>query len=161
MEVEVVRSAKRRKTVQASMVDGRLRVLLPAGLNTAEEEHWVAEMRRRVERRQRSEDIDLGERAEVLARRYDLPRPRSIRWVDNQQQRWGSCTPVEGSIRISSRLVGCPDWVLDAVVVHELAHLAVADHSPAFHDLANRYPRQERATGYLMAKGLDPEADEW
>jgi len=159
MEVEVVRSAKRRKTVQASVVAGRLRVLIPARMSAAEEAHWVQEMRRRIERRERSEGIDLEERAAQVARGYDLPRPASIRWVDNQRQRWGSCTPADRSIRISNRLTDVPDWVLDAVLVHELAHLVVSDHSPAFHALVNRYPKQERATGYLMALGLSADAD--
>ena len=161
LEVEVVRSARRRKTVQASVVDGRIRVLLPARMTKAEERHWVEVMRQRLERQLRPPEIDLAARADALAARYDLPRPSSIRWVDNQQQRWGSCTPQDGTIRISSRLQGFPGWVVDAVVVHELAHLVEANHSPAFHALADRFPRQERATGFLIAKGLaDPDLEE-
>jgi predicted metal-dependent hydrolase len=81
--------------------------------------------------------------------------------VDNQRQRWGSCTPQDGTIRISSRVQGYPGWVVDAVIVHELAHLVEANHSPAFHALADRFPRQERATGFLIAKGLaDPDLEE-
>lgn len=157
MEVDVIRSARRRKTVQASVVDGRLRVLIPARMSATEEAHWVQEMRRRIERTERSAGVDLSERSATLATRYDLPKPASIRWVDNQRQRWGSCTPSDGSIRISRRLAGVPGWVLDAVIIHELAHLVVSDHSPAFFALVSRYPKQERATGYLIALGLDPD----
>jgi len=161
LEVEVVRSARRRKTVQASVVDGRIRVLLPARMSKAEERHWVEVMRQRLERQLRPPEVDLTARANALAARYDLPRPSSIRWVDNQQQRWGSCTPQDGTIRISSRVQSFPGWVVDAVVVHELAHLVEANHSPAFHALADRFPRQERATGFLIAKGLaDPDLEE-
>jgi predicted metal-dependent hydrolase len=161
LDVEVIRSPRRRKTVEASVVDGRIRLLVPARMSAKEERHWVEVMRRRLEKQLRPPAVDLPARAAELARRYDLPRPTSIRWVDNQHQRWGSCTPADGTIRISSRLDGFPGWVVDAVIVHELAHLAVPNHSPAFHALADRYPRMERAAGFLLAKGLaDPdEAD--
>jgi predicted metal-dependent hydrolase len=161
LPVEVVRSARRRKTVQASVVDGRIRVLIPSRMTAAEERHWVEVMRARLEKQLRPPEIDLAARATTLAGRYRLPRPASIRWVDNQEHRWGSCTPADRTIRISSRMQGYPTWVLDAVIVHELAHLVEANHSPAFHELADRYPRQERATGFLIAKGLaDPDLED-
>ena len=161
LDVEVVRSPRRRKTVEASVVDGRIRLLIPARMSAKEERHWIEVMRRRLQKQLRPPTVDLPARAAELAGRYDLPTPTSIRWVDNQEQRWGSCTPADGSIRISSRLDGFPRWVVDAVIVHELAHLAVPNHSPAFHALADRYPRMERAAGYLIAKGLaDPDLEE-
>jgi predicted metal-dependent hydrolase len=109
-------------------------------------------MVRRLERSSRTGGIDLSERAAELADRYELPRPSTIRWVDNQQLRWGSCTPVDGSVRISSKLVTEPGWVLDYVIVHELAHLVVPGHGRDFWDLVDRYPRAERARGWLMAR---------
>jgi predicted metal-dependent hydrolase len=54
-------------------------------------------------------------------------------------------------IRISSRAAALPSWVLDYLLVHELAHLEVAGHGPHFWRLVNRYPLTERARGYLMA----------
>jgi predicted metal-dependent hydrolase len=155
MTVEVVRSKRRRKTIQAHEVGGVLRVCIPASLTKAEEEHWVAEMVRRMERRSTTADIDLTERAEQLATRYDLPRPAVIRWVDNQEWRWGSCTPADGSVRISTRLGAEPSWVLDYVIVHELAHLAVPYHDAKFWAVVNRYPKTERARGFLMARSRD------
>jgi predicted metal-dependent hydrolase len=159
VKVEVVRSARRRKTVQAREVGGVLRVSIPAGMTVADEERWVAEMVRRMERRAATEGVDLPARADSLRRRYGLPRPRAIRWVDNQEWRWGSCTPSDGTIRISSRLVKEPGWVLDYVIVHELAHLRVAHHNERFWELVRRYPRAERAHGFLMARGLDASVD--
>ena len=132
-----------------------LRVSIPATMTKADEDRWVGEMVRRFERRASTDTIDLEERARALAARYDLPEPGSIRWVDNQHSRWGSCTIVDRTIRISSRLAGWPGWVLDYVVVHELAHLVVPDHGPAFHALVDRYPRAERARGFLIAKGME------
>jgi predicted metal-dependent hydrolase len=156
VRVEVIRSARRRKTVQAREVDGVLRVSVPAGLAARDEQRWVAEMVRRMERRTAGGTIDLAARAEALAQRYDLPRPAAIRWVDNQRWRWGSCTPSDRTIRISSRLAGEPGWVLDYVIVHELAHLRAPGHDGRFWSLVERYPRTERARGFLMARGLEP-----
>ena len=155
MKVEVIRSARRRKTVQARTINGVLRVSIPATMTRVEEERWVTEMVRRIERRQATDGIDLERRAAELAGRHRLPAPDSIRWVTNQERRWGSCTPSDRTIRISSRLVGEPAWVLDYVIVHELAHLRIRGHGQDFWDLVNRYPKAERARGFLMARGLE------
>lgn len=155
MKVEVIRSHRRRKTIQAREVGGVLRISIPATLSKSEEAEWVAEMTRRMERRTAATSIDLEQRAGVLASRYGLREPASIRWVDNQQWRWGSCTPSQGSIRISSRLAKEPVWVLDYVLVHELAHLSYAGHGPRFWSLVERYPLTERARGFLIARGLE------
>jgi predicted metal-dependent hydrolase len=159
LKVEVVRSARRRKTIQAREINGVLRVSIPATMTEADEAQWVAEMLRRVERRTATRLVDLDRRAETLAARYGLPPPTVIRWSDNQEWRWGSCTPAEGSIRISSRLIGEPAWVLDYVIVHELAHLVVARHNHRFWALVNRYQLAERARGFLMARGASADTD--
>jgi predicted metal-dependent hydrolase len=156
VNVEVIRSPRRRKTVQARRVNGVVRVTIPATMTMAEEERWVAEMVRRLERSAGAANVDLEDRAADLADRYDFPRPASIRWVDNQELRWGSCTPVDGSIRISSKLMREPGWVLDYVIVHELAHLVVPGHGQRFWALVDRYPRAERARGWLMARAAGP-----
>jgi predicted metal-dependent hydrolase len=155
VNVEVVRSARRRKTVQAWEVGDVLRVSIPARMSRAEEEHWVREMVRRFDRRRSPERVDLRARVAALARRYELPHPRSVEWSDRQRSLWGSCTPDDRSIRVSSRLAREPGWVLDYVLVHELAHLAEPSHGPEFWALVSRYPRAERARGWLMAKGAD------
>jgi predicted metal-dependent hydrolase len=156
MLIEVVRSTKRRKTISAHQVtDDLLRVSIPASLSKAEEQHWVDEMRRRFEKAARADKVDLASRAVDLAEQHGFPRPRSVRWVDNQTTRWGSCTPADGTIRLSSRMNGFPRWVIDAVLVHELAHLLEEGHTTRFDALCARYPLTERATGYLLAKGFD------
>jgi predicted metal-dependent hydrolase len=158
-KVEVVRSRRRRKTVSARQVGDVVRVSVPATMTRAEEERWVTEMVRRINRRQHAAAVDLEERARVLARRFALAVPKSTRWVDNQLQRWGSCTPSDGTVRISSRLASEPPWVLDYVIVHELAHLQVSGHSKAFWDIVARYPLAERARGFLIARGGDGSED--
>ena len=153
--VEVRRSAKRRRTVSAyRQDDGSVVVLVPARLSRAEERRWVTTMLERLDkqdRRRRPSDDKLLERALLLSREHleGRARPSSVRWVDNQRQRWGSCTPADGTIRLSSRLQGMPAYVVECVLLHELAHLLVHDHSAAFWELADRHPRAERAKGYL------------
>lgn len=159
-EIKVVRSNRRKRTVGARLVGGVLEVLVPAWMSKADVDRHVDDMVRRFAKRTQSQQVDLAERARLLARRYDLPQPASIRWVENMAHRWGSCTIGDRTIRISNVLAGYPGWVLDAVIVHELCHLVHADHSPAFWALANQYPKMERARGYLIAKsGTDDESD--
>jgi hypothetical protein len=133
------------------MVDGVIRVQAPAGIDADELDRHIEELVGRLERRYQASGVDLEERAAVLAGRYALPLPEQVTWAE-QRARWGSCTPSTGHIRISTRLAAWPPWVLDYVLVHELAHLVHADHSPAFHALVDRYPKAERARGFLIAQ---------
>jgi len=153
--VEVVRSARRRRTVGAQLLGDVLTVTVPAWMSAADTDRWVGTMSQRFLRRQTTDRIDLSRRADLLARRHRLPRPRSITWAGDLRSRWGSCTPSTGNVRISSRVAAFPDWVVDYVIVHELVHLAVPDHSPRFWSMVARYPRAERARGYLIAKSGD------
>ncbi len=94
-------------------------------------------------------------RAIELSDRYLVgARPASVRWVTNQTARWGSCSYYSGDIRLSHRLRMVPEWVLDSVLVHEVAHLTHADHSAAFHKLAGGYPRHKEAGIFLAGYGL-------
>jgi hypothetical protein len=108
---------------------------------------------------------DLVRRARDLNNLYFSGKLKvsEIKWVTNQRHRYGSCTPSTATIRISDRVAHMPLWVLDYVLVHELAHLLQGNHSPAFWKLVARYPLTERARGYLIATGLEaeegPEAD--
>jgi predicted metal-dependent hydrolase len=155
--VEVRRSQRRRRTVSAYRDGERVVVLIPDRFSRAEETEWVERMLARLaarEERIRRTDNELEQRARRLTVRY-LPEyahrvnPASVRWVTNQNGRWGSCTPDDGTIRISHRIQEMPEWVIDYVLLHELAHLVVPSHSARFWELVARYPRSERARGYL------------
>lgn len=129
-------------------------VLIPARMSAAEEKRWVTVMLDKLaaqESRRRLGDDGLTVRATQLSAQYLGGRaiPRTVRWVTNQNSRWGSCTPAEGSIRLSHRLQGMPEYVVDYVLLHELAHLLVPGHGSDFWKLLESYPRTERARGYL------------
>lgn len=167
--VEVRRSARRRRTVSAYEEAGRLVVLIPATFTRAQEKQWVDRMAQRVaakRARRTPGDADLMARAGRLSRQYlrGQARPASVRWVSNQHRRWGSCTPSTATIRLSDQLQGMPAWVLDYVLLHELAHLLEPGHGPRFWALLAGYPQLERARGYLegvaAAAGLAIDGDE-
>ena len=152
--VEVRRSRKRRRTVAAYREDDKVVVLVPARFTRAEEREWVTTMLARLERsekRRRPSDGALAARAAGLSEKHldGLAKPLTVRWVANQNSRWGSCTPSDRSIRLSTRLQGMPSWVIDYVLVHELAHLIEAGHTPTFWSWVDRFPRAERAKGFL------------
>ena len=153
--VRIISSRKRRRTVTARMRAGVLELLVPAGMPHLERQHWAEVMTRRLESREersRPSDERLEERARRLNERHfgGLLRWRSIGFTD-MERLWGSCTFTDGAIRIARRAASLPDWVLDHLLVHELAHLVHSDHGPEFHELEHRYPLTERAKGYLMA----------
>ncbi len=152
--VEVRRSRRRTRTVSAYRDGDRIVVMIPARMSRREEREWVETMVARVtaaERRRRPSDGDLAERAARLSARYldSRAKPTSVRWVSNQRSRWGSCTPADGTIRLSTRLQGMPAYVIDYVLLHELTHLVVHGHDEQFWSWVNRYDMTERARGFL------------
>ena len=164
-QVEIRPSPRRRKTASAFYEGDRIVVLVPARLREAERREVAGRLVERLlsrSSRSFSSDEALAARAAVLADRYlGGIRPRSIRWADNQQRRWGSCTPSTGDIRISSRLQVVPDWVLDSVIVHELAHLLDASHSVRFREIVNRFPKLAEADAYLLGYSLGVTSSGW
>ena len=153
-EVEVRRSARRRRTVSAYREGDKIIVLIPATTSKRDEAVWVERMIEKIERRERRvqrTDDDLMARATYLNKTYlrGEAQPSAIRWVSNQRSRWGSCTPADRAIRLSARLQTMPSWVIDYVIVHELVHLLEAHHNDRFHALVAAYPRAEVAKAYL------------
>ena len=176
--VRLVRSVRRTRTVAAVWREGRLQVSVPARLSSAEERRWIARMVQRAPAAPRRPDHDaappsphgttppaprggaepaLAARAEAIAAAHldaavpggRVPRPVSVTWSARQRRRWGSCTPARGTIRLSAQLRGMPDWVVDAVLGHELAHLVESGHGPRFQALVARLPRYREAMAFL------------
>jgi hypothetical protein len=161
-EVEIRASTRRKKTGNAHWSGSRIVVQIPARVRGRDRREFVDELVEKLltQRPQNAGgDGALEERAHTLADLYnDGVRPSSVRWVNNQQARWASCSPGSKEIRVSSRLRQCPEWVIDAVLVHELAHLQEADHSARFYEIADRHPRQGDSgtflDGYALGLGL-------
>ncbi len=150
-------------------------VAIPAHFSLAQERQWVAKMLAKLEtkgyapgppggagvpgaagngtgkKRRGGSDAELMARAAALSDRYLDGRavPATVRWVTNQNSRWGSATPAERTIRLSDKLRGMPGWVVDYVLLHELSHLLVASHGPTFWALLHGYPQLERAKSFL------------
>jgi predicted metal-dependent hydrolase len=160
LPVRVIASRRRRRTVAARLRSGVLELMVPATMSHAERQHWAEVMMRRLQRRNdksRPSDEKLVQRARRLNERHFGGRLQwtSIGFAEMQHQ-WGSCTFTNGAIRIAGRAAALPNWVLDYLLMHELAHLVHSDHGPAFHEAENRYPLSERARGYLMALDRPP-----
>lgn len=169
-QVEVRRSRRRTRTVTAFRERDTIVVVIPQRMSRTEERSFVESMVAKVLAREARTaaprgDAALRQRAADLATRYltpatgTPPQPSDVRWVTNQQRRWGSCTPATGVIRLSHRLQAMPAWVVDYVLVHELAHLVEPTHSAAFWRLVAGYPEAERAKGflegYLQGQGVE------
>lgn len=153
--IRILATRRRRRTVAARLRSGVLEVMVPASMPASEQRRWAEKMRDRIERqmrRRQPSDERLERRAKTLNHRYF---GGGLRWTSvgftDTSSLWGSCTFTSGAIRITSRLAKFPEWVLDFVLMHELAHLVHSDHGPAFQEILDRYPLAERARGYLLA----------
>jgi len=158
-QITIIRSPRRKRTIQTKYTQGRLWIYLPAGMNKTEETKWIDRMIKRNERSEqkrttRKSDTWLMNRAQVFNKKYfNGTLDFSINYVSNQNSRFGSCTSAEKTIRISEKVKTMPSWVQDYVIIHELTHLVYPDHSKKFWETVNQYPYAERAKGYLIAIG--------
>jgi hypothetical protein len=148
--------------VAAFWENGTAVVAIPAHFTRAQEREWVHRMLEKLRlqgvrrssgtgKRRPATDAALAAHAAELSAKYLGGRslPSSVRWVSNQNSRWGSATPADGTIRLSDKLRPMPQWVIDYVLLHELAHLLVAGHNAAFWRLLEAYPDTERAKAFL------------
>ena len=157
-KVEIRRSARRKKSVSAFRENGKTIVVVPARMARRDIEAYVRDLVGRLDARDlKTASIDeLERRARQLVKRYmdhDVLSahrvPVTIKWVTNQNSRWGSCSPADGNIRLSHRLREMPGYVIDCVLLHELIHLVVPDHSDRFYQFMNRFEELEKASAYL------------
>ena len=161
MEIKVVRSPDRKKTIQAKLIGETLIVYLPCGMHREEERKIIERMKKKIEdqklKRNINKDDYLIKRFADFNNRYfrGTLKVNSIEFVTNQECRRGSCTPSNGTIRLSHKLLDMPKWVLDYVLMHEMSHLLHPDHSKAFWEKVSEYKYAERARGFLMAKGME------
>lgn len=163
--IQIVKSKRRKRHIAAYREGGSIVISVPQRTTRAEIESLIPEMVAKVlkgEAKSRRSDRELETRARELLARY-LPefheRPASVTWR-SMSERWGSCTTVDRTIRISERLQGAPDYVLNYVLVHELVHLRTAGHGPDFHELLARFEASERAEAFLEGYELGQMAGE-
>lgn len=155
--VVVRRSARRSRTIAAHREAGAVVLTVPLRSSRAEILSVAADLLARIDARRPSGrgDAQLLARASQLSADYldGVAQPDSVAWSARQRSRWGSCTTIDGTIRLSDRLRDVPDFVLDYVLLHELAHLVIPHHGAEFDRLLEAYPLAERAEGFL--RGLD------
>jgi len=153
-EFKVVRNQRRRRSMSAYRNAGVIEIHIPAKMSKRQELEAIPEMIAMVLRREakeRKSDQQLLDIGLTLLKKY-LPdfstTPASINWRA-MNERWGSCTTVDRSIRISDRLIGAPAFVLNYIIFHELIHLQVPGHDDQFKYYLNRYEDQARAEAFL------------
>lgn len=168
-DVEIRRSKRRKNSVTAFREHGRTVVVVPARLPARDIDEYVRDLVGKLDARdEKTASIDaLEKRAAKLVKTYldhdvitNHRVPVSIKWVTNQNSRWGSCTPDDGNIRLSHRLREMPAYVIECVLLHELIHLIVSDHSPRFYELMNRFPHYEKAEAYLDGYAMAERANQ-
>lgn len=154
-EIIVIRSNRRKRNIAAYRQGGQIVVSIPARLSRADERMVVPEMVAKVRAQEATRvitDSALSRRVVDLLARWApeiAERPISVTWRENMKGRWGSCTNVDATIRISARLQSFPAYVLDYVLFHEGIHLQYGDHGPQFQELLTRYPKGDLAQAYL------------
>jgi len=159
MKVRVIKSKKRKRMASARVEDGVLLIRVPAGLAENRIKSLVEKFKKSVKTKRKFQSLQkrkwLVKRTESLNKKYFGGKLNfAIKWSKNQNKIFGSCTSKRKTIRISSRLAKIPKWVLDYILVHELAHLLEPNHSRAFWKLVNQYKKAERARGYLLGMGV-------
>ena len=120
--------------VSLSLEDSVFHIATPTGIS---EEQRVAAAKEVVERWYRREAARLL--PEIVARwqgKVSRKKPTQI-LIRSQRRRWGSCSS-DGSIRLNWRIIMAEPTLIDYVAVHELAHLAVMDHSPRYWNVVKR-----------------------
>lgn len=154
-EIVVIRSKRRKRNIAAYRQGGRIIVSIPARLSKADEREIVPEMVAKIRAQEAARRIDssaLAQRTVDLLEKWApeiTERPTSVTWSHAMKERWGSCTSVDGTIRISNRLEPLPSYVLDFVLFHEAIHLRFGDHGGEFHEVLARCPEAARAEAYL------------
>lgn len=165
METKVIRSYRRRRTISARVVDGKMHIYAPVGVSDDKLTEVIRNFNKRFERQKLKKELKIKENLHPVAQKLNKKyfggkvKIASIEYAANQHKIFGSCSCRKGTIRISHRLTSMPQWVRDYVIVHEMAHIIQPNHSKSFWEIVSRYKLAERARGYLMAKGLESEEE--
>ncbi len=162
-DIKINRSVKRRKTIGARLLNNIMYVYAPYNIPDEKLNRIIASFRQKfisgLFKKKLNSEKPLKEIAGILNKKYFKNKldisSISMEYVTEQTHKFGCCNYQSKSIRISHRIAQMPDWVRDYVIVHELAHLVVPNHSKSFWDIVSEYKLSERAKGYLIAKGME------
>jgi len=166
MEVKIIRSRRRKRTIGARLVKDELLVSAPLAISQERLDKIIADFKIKFARKKLKEELDRKQNLIDIARELNEKyfqnklKINSIEYVTDQNSKFGCCNYSSAQIRISHRIGLMPEWVRDYVIIHELAHLVEPNHSSAFWDIVRRYKLAERARGYLMAVGMEGEEKE-
>ena len=160
MEIKIIRSPRRKRTVSARMVNSCLVVSAPSAISEENLTKIVSDFKLKFEKKKLKEELDRNQPLSLIAASLNEKyfssqlKINSIEYVTTQNSKYGCCNYNDGHIRISHKVGFMPKWVRDYVLIHEMAHLIVPNHSKAFWDIVYRYELAERARGFLMAAGF-------
>ncbi|PID29536.1 MAG: hypothetical protein CR982_02400 [Candidatus Cloacimonadota bacterium] len=159
-KILVKRSKKRRKTVQIQIKDDEIIVLAPESISNEELNFFIEKAVSNFEKKKSIKNSEnyLKERALFLKKKFfveNLPNFELYYSTKMGRGSWGICYSSRGVITLNHKLSTYPEWVLDYVIVHEMAHFIYQDHSRKFWEIVSRYPLKERAIGFLMAKASE------
>lgn len=161
MEVKIVRSKRRKRTISARLVNNMLLVQAPEQISSNRLDNIIADFKLKFEKKKIKDDLDKKQDLKEIAARLNQKyfgnklKVNSIEYVTGQNSKYGCCNYHSADIRLSHKVGLMPKWVRDYVIIHELAHLIEPNHSRAFWNIVNRYRFSERAKGYLMAVGRE------
>lgn len=156
-EIIVIRSKKRKRNIAAFRQGGKIVISIPARMTKAEEREVVPEMIAKIRAKEvAAPESQLMELADRLLSKYAPEiaiRPSSVNWRA-MNERWGSCTTVDRTIRLATKLQRVPEYVLEFVLYHESIHLQHYDHGEEFYQYLYRYPRHLEAEAFLAGYDL-------
>lgn len=133
------------KKIKIVKIDDKILVSLPVGLDLNKD---MPEIKKKLILWYKEQaKLIISQRIKKLSEEMQLiPSKITIR---QQKTRWGSCSS-KGSININWKLIMMPISVLDYVLVHELAHLKVLNHSKNFWQLVEAYLPDFKARKLLL-----------
>ncbi|MFH1440477.1 MAG: M48 family metallopeptidase [Candidatus Omnitrophota bacterium] len=162
-DIKINRSRRRRRTASARLIDNVMHVYVPENISAGRLEEVIDSFKKKIFRNILKDKLNKGKSLDEIAKAINNKYfggkiyISSIEYVTNQNYKYGCCDFTAKKIRISHRIAQMPDWVRDYVIVHEMAHLIEPNHSKAFWEIVSRYKLAERARGYLIAKGVEPD----
>lgn len=163
----VTRSHKRKTTEIRVNFDG-VEIKVPAGLPDSEirkiisrKKNWILKSQQKfteLRRRNSPDTRNPKELAHVETKTWEMASKMGVRPSEvifkHLKSRWGSCDE-SGVITLNLALLDAPERIIDYVIIHELCHLKIPDHSPQFWNMVYKYDHEfEDKRRWLGHEGL-------